>query len=201
MKDLSALEVKKKTGKEVFHYNGKSLSIDLLSFWRWSSSDLVNNTLRGMLAEFIVSFALGCDKNIRKEWDAFDIKTSDGIKVEVKSGAYIQSWSQKKLSTIQFGIRPTLGWDAASNSYSTEKVRQSDVYVFCILAHKNKGTIDPLNLNQWEFYVISTEVLNKYVGNQKTITLSKLKQLGPLKVGFEKIGLAIKQVLCIIGIL
>ncbi len=195
MKELSALTVKRKTGKELFHYNGKALPVDLLSFWSWSSSDLVNNTLRGMLAEFIVALALDCDKGVRKEWDAFDIKTSDGIKVEVKSGAYIQSWAQTKLSKIQFDIRPTQGWNADSNTYSAKKVRQSDVYVFCVLAHKNKDTIDPLNLNQWEFYVISTKVLNKFVGNQKTITLSRLQKLGPLKVAFDKISFAVKQAL------
>ena len=43
MKELSALTVKRKTGKELFHYNGKALPVDLLSFWSWSSSDLVNN--------------------------------------------------------------------------------------------------------------------------------------------------------------
>ncbi len=195
MKELSAVTVKRRTGKELFHYNGKALSVDLLSFWSWSSSDLVNNALRGMLAEFIVALALGCDKGTRTEWNAYDIKTSDGIKVEVKSAAYIQSWAQTKLSNIQFDIRPTQGWDADSNTYSTEKERQSDVYVFCVLAHKNKDTIDPLNLNQWEFYVISTKALNKLVGNQKTITLSRLRKLGPLKVAFDKISFAIEQVL------
>ena len=152
-----------------------------------------------MLAEFIVASAVGCIGSTRKEWDAFDIETSERIKVEVKSGAYIQSWSQKKLSSIQFGIRPTQGWDATSNTYSTESMRQSDVYVFCVLSHQNKETIDPLNLDQWVFYVIATETLNRLVGNQNTIVPSRLKQFGPLEVTYGDIGATIKRVLDVSG--
>jgi hypothetical protein len=107
-----------------------------LSFWQWSCSDLVGNALRGVLTEYIVATAVcGADK-VRIEWDAYDIETPEGIKVEVKSGAYIQSWSQKKLSAIQFGIQQTQGWNAKTNNYSIQKARQADVYVFCVLAHK-----------------------------------------------------------------
>jgi len=199
MEELPAIEVTRKTGSEVFHYGGDSLPFNLLSFWQWSSSDLVGNALRGILAEYIVASAIGCTGSIRTEWDAFDIETPEGIKVEVKSGAYIQSWSQKKLSSIIFGIQPTQGWDAASNTYSTESERQSDVYVFCVLSHKNKETIDPLNLDQWSFYVMATETLNGSVGNQKTIALSRLKQLEPLEVTYGSISEAIKQVSGISG--
>ncbi len=195
MKELQAISVTQKIGTEPFLSNGASLPINLLTFWQWSSSDLVGNALRGVLAEFIVSSSLGCNSGIRKEWDAFDIETTEGIKVEVKSCAYIQSWSQNKLSTIQFSIRPTQGWDSASNTYSTQTVRQSDVYVFCVLSHKDKDTINPLNLDQWVFHVVATETLDRSVGNQKTITLSRLKQLEPLEVNFTNIGAAIEQVL------
>ena len=46
--------------------------------------------------DVIVASDLGCTDGVRQEWDAYDIETPDGIKVEVKSGAYLQSWSQKK---------------------------------------------------------------------------------------------------------
>ncbi|MBS1257002.1 MAG: hypothetical protein MAG551_00037 [Candidatus Scalindua arabica] len=115
-------------------------------------------------------------------------------KIEVKSTAYVQSWSQKKLSSIQFSIQPTQGWDATSNTYSSERVRQSDIYVFCVLSHKNKKTIDPLNLDQWEFYVIDTDRLNRSVGNQKRIMLSRLIKLGPRKVTYKDIAATVKRV-------
>ena len=105
-----------KTGREPFNSNGKELDRTLLDFWRWSSSDILNNALRGVLAEYIVALDLDCEKGIRKEWDAYDLLTPGGVKVEVKSASYLQSWEQEKHSVISFGIRPTYGWDAETNT-------------------------------------------------------------------------------------
>ncbi len=135
MSKYPELEVERKIGDEAFHKDGKPINDTLLSFWQWSASDLVGNAMRGILAEYIVASALGAAKGSRTEWDSYDIETTEGIKVEVKSGAYIQRWAQKKLSNIQFSIRKTKGWDTKKNSYSTELRRQSDLYVFCILNH------------------------------------------------------------------
>jgi hypothetical protein len=77
----------RKSGTERFHRNGAQLGFDLLSFWQWSSSDLVNNVLRGRLAEYIVAQDLGVAGGTRTEWDAYDLQTKSGIKVEVKSAA------------------------------------------------------------------------------------------------------------------
>jgi len=183
----------RKTGKEKFHLDGNPLPHDLLSFWQWSASDLIGNTIRGILAEYIVASAVGKAGGSRIEWDAYDIETNEGIKIEVKSGAYIQSWSQKKLSSIQFGIRPTKRWDSKTNSYSTVLSRQSDVYVFCVLQHKVQKTIDPLNMDQWRFYVLPTETLNQTVGGQKTISLGRLKELNPVTATYGELSAAINQ--------
>lgn len=91
MDKLSAIEVTRKSGDEPFEFNGSSLPMSLLSFWQWSASDIVGNAMRGILAEYIVASSVGMSSGTRTEWDAFDIETSEGIKVEVKSGAYVQS--------------------------------------------------------------------------------------------------------------
>ena len=191
MEKYSAITVVKKDGSEPFQLNGRVLPFNVLSFWQWSSSDLVGNALRGKLAEYIVATAVGSIEQIRTEWDAYDVVTPEGVKIEVKSGAYIQSWTQNRLSTIQFGIRQTQGWDAKTNTYSSQIERQSDVYVFCVLEHKDQETIDPLNLNQWVFYVIATSLLNRVAGNQKTISLSSLLKLKPREVTYGEINHAI----------
>lgn len=46
-------------GNEPFTLHGSDTSIILQDFWRWSCSDLLNNTQRGVLAEFLVHSALG----------------------------------------------------------------------------------------------------------------------------------------------
>jgi len=143
------MQVIRKTGEEPFRDGGVLLNRTLLDFWRWSASDLVGNALRGVLAEYIVACALDLPQAVRVEWDAFDLKTPNGLSIEVKSAAYLQSWDQKALSKITFGIQPTRAWEAATNDYTGHLRRQADVYVFCLLHHQDKATVEPLDMNQW----------------------------------------------------
>jgi hypothetical protein len=167
-----------KTGEESLVHNGQKLDYNLLDFWRWNSSDLLSNATRGRLAEFIVASATNVDLNqVRDEWGAYDLITPEGIKIEVKSSAYVQSWVQKSLSKISFGIKAAFSLDAETNKYSTTASRSADVYVFCLLHHDNKQTCDPLNLNHWEFYVLATEELNRYERSQHSIKINSLRKL------------------------
>ncbi len=192
-KELDAVEIVRKSGNERFRLGEKQLDITLLEFWQWYASDLVSNALRGVLVEFIVALALGCLEETRREWDAVDLETRDGIRVEVKSAAYLQTWKQHTRSAIRFSIGATRGWDAKTNTFADEKRRIADVYVFCLLAHRDKRTLDPLNLDQWEFYVLPTLRLDRAVGSQATIGLATLGKLGPEKVGFSAIGEAVQR--------
>ena len=194
MTNLKALPNTRRTGNEPFHIDGAPLPNTLLNFWQWSSSEIVGNALRGMLAEYIVANALGCADGVGQQWDAYDVLTPDGIKVEVKSGAFVQRWSQKKLSPIQFGIQPSKGRDTASGLRNLERKRKAHVYVFCVLKHQDKATVDPLNMAQWDFYVLPTGVLDEKLGKQKTLSLSKLKRLGPVKADYAGIKSAIASV-------
>lgn len=166
--------------------NGNNIAT-VLDFWRWAHSDLVANAERGIFAEFIVSRALGIQSSHRVEWDSYDLQTSDGIKIEVKSSGYIQTWNQKRLSSLQFGIQPTKKWNRQKNIYEKEKIRQSDIYVFCVHKHKEQETVNPLDLSQWDFYVLPTYILNEKVNKQKTITISSLLKLGAQKCRYEQL--------------
>ena len=157
-------------------------------FWQWSSSDLLGNALRGLVAEYLVAEALGGTAQPRVEWDSYDIKTPDGIKVEVKSSAYLQSWKQGNLSALTFSIRETRGWDAATNTSADVSARQADVYVFCVLAHQDKATVDPLNLDQWDFYVLSSREINERLGAQRTAALATLQRIGARKVRYPQVA-------------
>lgn len=65
----------KKTGEESFISANNDIGIKLLEFWQWNQSDLLNNALRGTIAEFIVGKALEAVEGVRMEWDAFDLIT------------------------------------------------------------------------------------------------------------------------------
>jgi hypothetical protein len=176
--DLHRLKVSPKRGDDIFHWDGASLGYCLQDFWTWSVSDLVSNATRGRLAEFIVARALGIStESVRDEWASFDLRTPVGIKVEVKSAAYIQSWHQRRLSSITFVTPKTRAWDPDASKQSDDARRQADVYVFALLAHTDKTTIDPLNLTQWRFYVLPTAILDSRTRSQHSITLRSLEKL------------------------
>lgn len=171
-----------RTGTEELHSKGKSTGLSVLDFWRWSASDLLSNATRGRFAEFVVASALEIPfDEIRDEWGAFDLLTGEGIKVEVKSAAYIQSWHQTRESLISFRVPKTRAWDAETNKQALDVQRQADVYVFALLAHRDQLTIDPLDLDQWHFYVLPTYVLNSRTRSQHSITLRTLDTLSGLK--------------------
>jgi len=175
---LDKIEIEQKTGNESLTFNKKELGIKLIDFWKWSVSDLVSNATRGRFAEFIVATALKVDlTKIRDEWSAYDLESPEGIKVEVKSSAYLQSWNQRKLSEISFDIKATRKVIGDSGTYSETPTREADVYVFCLLNHTDKKTVEPLNLDQWEFFVLSTPEIDNYKRSQSSITLNSLTKL------------------------
>lgn len=139
---------------------------------------MVGNTARGRVAEYIVARALGlAGDGVRDEWAPYDLETASGVKIEVKSAAYVQSWHQKRLSSITFVAPRRRAWDSATNALSEEKKRHAHVYVFALLYHKEKSTIDPLDLAQWRFYVLPTATLDARTRSQHSITLASLQKL------------------------
>ena len=68
---LPAIKVTRKSGKECFQ--GMEGERTLKDFWAWAFSDLVSNTERGKLAEYIVATAMGCDGGTSPTWGSFDL--------------------------------------------------------------------------------------------------------------------------------
>ncbi len=162
-------------------------------YWTWSSSDLVSNVERGVFAEFLVTVALGQGDGVRDPCATYDVKTADGVAVEVKSASYLQRWAQKELTPIEFGIAPSTKWDPQTNRFVGTRRRQGDVYVFCLLAHEDQATINPLDLAQWRFFVLETAALDAKSPTQKKITLKSLLNLGADEVSFEDIPKAVSR--------
>ena len=193
MRDLGKITVSPKTGEECLFFDGKNVGKNLIDFWKWSVSDLLSNATRGTFAEFIVATAVGISfSKIREEWSAFDLITDTGIKIEVKSSAYLQSWNQKDYSKIVFSIKESHYWDSDSNKQSINKYRPSDVYVFCLLDHKEKSSVNPLNLNQWKFYVLNTKRINEYKRSKHSITLKSLEKLTN-SIKYNELKMRIKE--------
>ncbi|HZU52737.1 MAG TPA: hypothetical protein VFF77_02510 [Holophagaceae bacterium] len=168
------------SGQEGIHLDGHPLGFTVQDYWRWSASDLVSNATRGIFAEFLVAKALDIPgPDTREEWAEWDLTTPEGTKVEVKSAAYVQSWEQRRPSSIQFLVPRPKARDGVQGK------RPADVYVFALLAHQDKATIDPLNIGQWAFYVLSTRALDARERSQHSITLPSLRALAGGPVGFH----------------
>lgn len=172
--EFGEIEVRIKEPDEKFLFKNQQLPYSILDFWKWNQQVLIDNLTRGILAEFIIKIALDIYAPYRYEWESFDLKTENDISIEVKSSAYIQSWAQKRKSNIRFSIAPTRELLEDGNYSSTPK-RQADVYIFCLLANDNQESINPLDLAQWEFYIVPTQILDEKLGGQQTLSLSTLK--------------------------
>ena len=143
----------------------------------WAFGNLMDNATRGKVAEFVVANALDIVIGHRVEWDYADLNFA-GMAIEVKSSGYLQSWHQAGPSRIVFDIAPRLQkWDSATNVMMKlpRPQRLADVYVFCVFKEQDPGKADPLETDQWQFYIASTEDLNERLGSQKTASLSTIQ--------------------------
>lgn len=176
------MNAKMMTGEEPFTFNGADTPYTLADFWSWSYSNILNNVLRGALAEFVVGSALGMKVGeVRENWAPYDLLTPDGIKVEVKSSAYLQGWEQEKPSAINFDIKPR-----------ADGTRPADVYIFCLFAERDRLRASPLDLNQWKFYVLATRVLDEQ-GKAGQMALSSLLKLNPEPADFDTLYAAVHR--------
>ena len=171
---------------EPFTLQDIKMSFTVGDFWSWNQSNLLSNTLRGALAEFIVAKALDIPLDrARDDWTPFDLvyQAKDRpINIEVKSSAYIQAWEQCKLSTISFSIAPSRAW--INQKYIGEPKRHAHLYVFCLHAFQDlerKNDANPLALDQWDFFIIDTIHLNALPINQRSISLPSLISLAPVR--------------------
>jgi hypothetical protein len=192
--DLARIRAKQRRGTEPFRNGSEHLPFSIQDFWCWSTSNLVDNTTRGVLAEFLVSRALGSQTlDVRDPWSAFDLLTTDGIRIEVKSAAYLQSWTQERLCTIRFSAPQTQAWDAETGTYGVERVRHANVYVFALLAHLDKATVDPLDVSQWHFFVVAAKPLDERLGTRRSISLRDVKALAGRHVAFDEVASTVKN--------
>ena len=190
---FAPLEAAFRDGSEPLTSDGKPLRSTILGFWRWSESDLADNATRGVLAEYLVALALGCETEPRRSWDTFDLVSPEGVKVEIKSASPWQSWYQERPSALSFRIPPTHGWSEDTGKFAPDARRHADAYVFAILASTRKADLNPLDLGQWTFHVLPTRVLDERIPAQKSIALSRLRELGAVECCFEELGRVIED--------
>lgn len=149
--------------------------VTLGDFWQWAYSDLTMNTTRGVLAEYLVARAIGAREVVRDAWATYDLTSAEGVTVEVKSAAYIQSWPQRGPTRVSFNYEVREGLDPATQDYDRKPARHARVYIFALLTCMDQATVDPLDISQWEFYVVPTRWLDQRTRSQHSIGLNALR--------------------------
>ncbi len=165
-------------------------NIQLVEFWRWAFSDLCDDDIKGIYAEWMVSFLLGIKSKRRVSWADSDIVSAGGVRVEVKSSAYWQSWKfinefgeyclNDKYSADFYDDYPPSkirfsGFYTRSSIDNNrgEPIYHSDIYVFAFQNEKSIEKWNALDLQQWEFYLVPKSFLEGL--SIRSISLSKLQ--------------------------
>jgi hypothetical protein len=136
----------------------------------------LNNVLRAVVVEAIVSTALGKDWEwCSADWAMCDFRHADGTRLEVKQSAARQSWHRADAapSRAVFDIAARKqAWDG--QKWVNSAGRNADIYLF---AHhpRTDDVCDHRDPEQWRFYLVPTCKLPL----TKTVSLSWVMQNAP----------------------
>lgn len=159
---------------EPFTTGGKALGYTALDFWCYQFSNVWD--IYEEVAEFLVSKALRIKIPYNKNgWTLWDINYK-GKRIEVKSSAKYHPWQEEGKLTKNnvFGIQKSVPQDDATQ---TEAIRHNDIYVFCLGIGENQNDAFPLETDHWEFYVVPTSTINRECGDNKTISIKRIKEI------------------------
>lgn len=168
-----------------FIFNDENLSFGILELWKSKYSNIYN--MQEVIAEFLVEKALGIDKAQNTDyWTLYDILYRN-YRIEIKETSYYHPWNKNGIVSKYRRFEIT----KANSNYDIKDCenkfeRQNDIYIFCLNTGNTKEESNPMNLNNWEFYIIPTSVINEKCGNNKTITLGKVRKLTD-KITYDKI--------------
>ena len=136
---------------------------------------LVNNAFRGTLVEAMLAQVLEPEWNwCSAEWASHDFENAEGVKLEVKQSAALQSWHTE-------GFPPNRGrfdiakrkarWEGAKRI--DEGGRYANLYIFAWHPVIDPDLADHRQSGQWLFHVARAEDLP----NQKSIALSRIQAI------------------------
>jgi hypothetical protein len=164
----------------------------LADFWRWAFSDLCDDDIKGIFAEWMVRVLSGLPlhDSRRVSWADSDIILPNGMRIEVKASAVWQSWKlvnedgTRKSVVAPAVLNPArvrfsgLQARTAVTPAAPDALRQfkSDYYVFCFHSQTDPSGWDAWNLAHWEFYMMTRrELMELKIGN--SISLATLRHV------------------------
>lgn len=162
----------------------------LSNFLVWAFSDLCDDVIKGIFAEWTVAKILDIPTTRRYEWANSDLVSLGGVRIEIKASSYWQSWKAIQgdgtpRDLNEYPIQPDskirfsglMAKDTINHHLDKSPRLKSDIYIFCFQFEKNYDHWNAMDLSQWEFYFVAAQEL-KY----KSASLAWLKKqnFGPL---------------------
>ena len=169
-----------------------------LHFWKWAFSDLRDDDIKGIFAEWMVRALLGLpfDSGRRVSWADWDIalrqNTPQETHIEVKASAVWQSWKLVDVygdhksnvgpralnpNRIRFGGLCARGGDL--DQWTGKQRFKSDFYIFCMQTETDPTTWNAWNLAQWEFFMLSRQKLeDENVGSSVSLAWLRRQHAG-----------------------
>ena len=182
-------------GIEKLTCDNTTLDITIKDFWSWAYSDLYNTVNRGKFGEFIVATAIGAENAndlTDINFNAFDLLYKGKYRIEVKTSAMIKS---NRMPIPSFSIaKASLADENGNYIDGAPKQRNSDIYVFCVFKADDEEQ-DPLDLDNWEFYVVATKTIDEMLGDQKTVRFTRLLELPVIKCRYDGIQNSIDKLI------
>jgi hypothetical protein len=161
-----------------------------------SQNPILENNLRGIFAEYLVADLLGPEWSVRPgSWNSWDVDGPKGERIEVKSSAYLQTWTEEYLKRDGYKPSPP-SFDIAERAFDywgeplPSPTRQAHAYVFALHAERDAGIADQRRSEQWQFFVVATARLP--VGQRRIGLTSLAKLTEPVSaVGLRAIVLSV----------
>jgi hypothetical protein len=136
---------------------------------------LVTNAFRGMLVEAMLAQVLEPGwRWCSEDWALHDFESADGVRLEVKQSAALQSWNAEtsKPGAGRFDIAPRkVHWEGATRIKAAG--RNASIYVFAWHPVTDQIAADHRLPDQWLFYPVAERNLPM----QSTIARSRIESL------------------------
>ena len=143
---------------------------------------LIESAPRGTYVEAMVTGTLNDEWMMTSTWADWDIQHVEGARVEIKSGAMLQTWTdvrnisaeeQKKRINPQVKITQHKVKDGTQRPDRPDRFRPEDIFVFAWHPIDDPVIADHRLVGQWQFFVVAEQDLP----NQDTIVLSRLQKI------------------------
>lgn len=151
---------------------------------------IMGNLYRPHYVERMVAIGLGDGfKLVSANWAGWDIESNEGVRVEVKQSAALQTWTENqsgngKTTKGSFDIAPRKGYFTLDGGeWISQPGRLADIYILAWHPVVDQVEADHRDHTQWLFFVVPSEQLPQ---GQKRMSRTVVERKWPA-VTFEEL--------------